>query len=126
MRKIDIRLQPSRQLISCMITTSIISLFIVCYLPLYWILKFPLLTLVLGYSSYLVWHHGLRRTADAICGLRMIDQQWYLDTATDTMSGELRGDSTVTTLLSVLRFNVANNIISFVIFSDMLAPHRYR
>lgn len=84
---------------------------------------------VAAYGAYLYWHEGLRRSANAIIRLqRQADGRWQVTTHTMQYTATLRGDSTVTSLIAVLRFNIENKRRpwSCVVFRDALSADAYR
>lgn len=80
-----------------------------------------------GYGCYLIWRDALLLGPDAIMLLSHADGHWQLSTHTQQLTAELRGDSTVTGFVSVLRFRVEKRVlpISCVVFKDSLNPQLY-
>lgn len=79
------------------------------------------------------WHNlnvqGMLQGRDSLVSLRRLESgEWLVKTPTQEYTAELCGDSTVTHLVSVLRFKapVARATFSSVIFSDSLPNDEYR
>lgn len=83
-----------------------------------------MLILVCAYSFSLCWRVGLLRGKQAITCLRHSpDGSWHVCMRNQFTAVELRGESTVTPLVSVLRFRVKEEPVSIscVIFCDALS-----
>lgn len=102
-----------------MLFGSIIS---VCYLPFSGLTKTILMMSLLGYSLWNFYHHiqwqGIGQDIDG----------WYLKKAGEQIPIILSGDSTITSIVSILRFRQEGKFLkqSCVIFKDALSADMYR
>ena len=55
-------------------------------------------------------------------------ESWHIVLRQEVLIGDLQGESTVTSLLCVLRFQISEKSkkCSFVIFNDSMTPENYR
>lgn len=119
----EFKILPSRQyglLISLIIIASFI---LVIGLPLQLVIKFSLCLFLLVYGYTLLKHRN------TLTALHYIGKgRWLISSNNQVRSASLRGDTTVTARVSVLRFRIDNQIWpkSYVIFRDALAPDQYR
>ena len=93
-----------------------------------WI-KRIVLVLVGVYGGILVWHFGFLKANDSIIRIRRLsDGQWQVQSNQHVYKATLKGDSTVTTVVSILRFQANNKRwpITCVIFPDSLPADGYR
>ncbi len=128
MQEIDTNLKPSAVLV---ILSSLILLCTACLvfdLPLSWWVRSVILGLVLVYGGNIFWHTMLLRGKNAILKIALTTDGWEIHDQTTIYPAELGGESTVTTLLCVLRFKVLgeNRKRSVIIFRDAIEPEIYR
>lgn len=105
------------------------SAVIIVLLPFAGWLKILLLALLLGYGFFLMLKFALLRTAFSVTALEKMDaKRWQLQMRAGKFDAILRGDSTVTTLVSVLRFDVSGQKFPLVaiVFRDSLPADDYR
>lgn len=105
------------------------SLILVWLQPMGWALKLVCTTIIAVYGGYIVQHHVLLQGKQAVYRLNYQGEgRWEVYMANQPYSAELRGDSTVTTWVSVLRFQVAGRRfpISTVVFRDSFMQDEYR
>ena len=102
---------------------------IIVMLPFVIWLKMLLLAMLLGYGVFLMLKFALLRTAFSVTALKKMDEKrWQAMTRAGALDAKLRGDSTVTTLISVLRFDVSGQkhpLVS-IVFRDSLPADDYR
>lgn len=121
-------LKPSKHYLILISITWFFSLIILLCLPLEIKVKIGSMIFVGGYGCYLIWRDALLLSPDAIMSLkRHADGHWQVSTHKQRLTAELRGDSTVTGFVSVLRFRVEKHVlpISCVVFKDSLNPQLY-
>ena len=122
MQKLDIRVNLSKQLILLKIALLLMSEGIIISLPFTVAVKSILISGVLLYSCAVLYRHCLLQF------LTHDENGWRIKTRHGEFLGELCGDSTVTSLLSVLRFKVPGKFFkqSFVVFHDAMEKEQYR
>jgi hypothetical protein len=84
---------------------------------------------VISYGFYIFWKYIFLCADESIIGLRLLNNDtWMLFTKEKTLTGELSGDSTVTSLVVILRFIIPGSRFkcSCVIFKDALDLSVYR
>jgi len=129
MPSIDIRLKQSKQLILLILLLLIGSIGIIFSLQILWWVKAILVFVTLGYGLSILLFHGFLLGRNAVLGIRQAHEGcWHLFTNNQAVLGELMGDSTVTTLLCVLRFKIQGEKLkrSCVIFNDSMKADDYR
>lgn len=129
MLDLEFRLKPSKQYLILISGALLISVGCVISLSAGMWMKLASLIWVVIYSGHLFWRYGLLRTKCSITSIRRhSDGRWLLHTPQQNYAAELRGDSTVTGLVSVLRFRVAQRRwpVSCVVFRDSLERGLYR
>jgi len=123
-------LQPSRIFIACIALLLFFNIIIVLWLPIHLLLKFLWLVFFTVYAGRQIWQHGLLRSQQAILTLApQASGSWYLASSTGIVSGAiLQGDSTLTALVCVLRFRLAEQrrVLTCVLFRDCLSGEDYR
>ncbi len=129
MHNIDIKLQPSKQFIALLILLLMGSLLIVSFLPILTPIKIGLFIATLCYGGYILWRDGLLLHPKSLIGFSLdSNRNWLLYNKLEILSGELCGDSTITTLVCVLRFKVRGKRLKYscVVFKDAVARGLYR
>ena len=129
MLDLEFKLKPSRFYLLLFLSVSLVSLLIIATLALNLAIKCCLLLAVIMYVGSILWKAGLLRSRDAIVSIRYRNnREWVLQTPSQTYQAHLLGDSTVTRLVSVLRFRVQGmrRTQSCVIFQDSLKDLPYR
>jgi hypothetical protein len=122
-------LKPSTHYLILLGSTLLLSLLIIAWLPLGMFIKLLLQLLASAYGAHVVWKYGLLRSKHSINVLRRHkDGQWLLSTANQTYPASIRGDSTVTSVVSVLHFQLDSFRRPFacLIFRDALGTDTYR
>lgn len=105
------------------------SIAIFMTLPLAVTVKAGGLVLLCAYGIYLLWNNGLLRGKTSISFLKYCDERcWQIEVGSEKVEAELMGDSTVTGIISVLRFRISGRLrpLSCVVFRDSLPQNRYR
>lgn len=129
MFKQDFKLYPSKQyliLIGLMLILSLAAIFSLTF-PLW--AKGLLLLVVFAYLAHIYWHFACLKAAFSITELKHIEaKQWQLRSPSGIYEAVLRGDSTVTGLVSVLRFEVQDSgaKLNCLVFPDSLQPFEYK
>jgi len=129
MQKINLQLKPSRIFISLIGLVMWGSLALTIGLPIDWVLKIVLIISVLVYGTWILWIVGLMKGANSIVGLQLLaDGSCSLRYPLCTIEAEMMGDSTVTTVVCVLRFSVQGKRLkaSCVVFKDSVERKMYR
>lgn len=102
---------------------------IVVMLPLVWWQRAILFFVVIAYGAVIFWRFALLRAKNSIIRLRKIDEKsWQITTRSGVSEVMLRGDSTVTPVMSILRFEMAGKrqTLVSIIFRDSLPKSEYR
>jgi hypothetical protein len=129
MHDLAFKLKPSKCYLVLLSSFLAISMVMVLCLPIAAWLKCLSLLLVIFYGKWMFWQFGILQSQQAIVSIRPLrDNKWQVQTRTNYYEAELSGDSTVTQLVSLLRFRAANayTLTSCVIFYDSLEPDYYR
>ena len=129
MPDLEFKLKPSRQYLILLISFLILSLWVAVMLPVSLWIRFAVAGLAAGYGAILLWQAGLLRAKTSIVSMRRLENgNWFLSTRSLQYEAEIRGDSTVTNQVSVLRFQPLQRWrpVSCVIFRDALPPEDYR
>lgn len=129
MQNLEFILRPSSVYLFLTSLFFLVTLGIVLFLPISPILKLFLFILVFTYSIYILWRFGLLRSRLSIVGIkRLSDGRWLLKTPVDEIVAELCPFSTVTSVVSVLRFKVPKQRMSkiCIIFWDSLEREHFR
>jgi hypothetical protein len=116
----EFELLPSKIAIALISSIILINIIIILTLPVFALVKLLLMCLVAAYSVY-VWKQ-LQQTS----GIR--GDKWLIRQRDKVDEGVLRGDSTVTPFVSVLRFSMPGKFLatSCVVFMDSLSKDAYR
>ncbi len=128
MQNIDIHLKPSWQFIFFILLTLICNVGIIFYLTISFWIKVLLLCVVLGYGVRVLWDRGYLKGLNSIRNLYYKDDSWELHSQSGVATATLCGESTMTTFISVLRFQdvITKKKYSCVIFRDSLESGLYR
>ena len=129
MQNPDFRLKPSKFYISFLAVTLLASAGIIAALTINVWFKAVLLLILAFYGTYIFRRYALLRAVQSVVGLKQLNHgKWRVVTRSGNVEAELRGDSTVTTIISVLRFDFPNKKqpVTCVIFKDSLAGDDYR
>lgn len=128
MQRIDIKIQHSRIFLGLISFITIASMAIVISLNLNGLSKVVLSLSALSYGGWILWKDGLRKGVNSIQGLQFLpDGSCVVRYSSGEHMAQIQGDSTITTLVSVLRFKVPQNRqASIVIFKDAVSPEIYR
>lgn len=125
----DFKLKPSKHYLMLLLAILIISLNILVLLPtLFWI-KVVGFILLFAYGFSILWQYVLLRNRNSIIAIKkQSDGQWLVQTNSNRYETELCGDSTVTGLVSILRFHTPKSFWrkTAVIFRDSLGNEQYR
>ena len=129
MQDLELIIKPSFYYLAALIIFIAMSLYIAASLPISIWVKLNVLLLVAVYGGILIWHFGLLKAKDSIIRIRRLsDGKWQVQSNQKIYEAILKGDSTVTTAISVLRFQANNKRwpITCVIFPDSLPQDVYR
>jgi hypothetical protein len=128
MHRIDINLRVSRIFFGLIFLTLLSSISLIATLPLTLLSKILLLCVTLIYGLHILWRHGFRKGPKAITSFHLDKNGWHCTTAGRILSVELSGHSTVTSLVSVICFNLpaTKKMLSIVVFRDALPLTLYR
>lgn len=129
MQKIDINLHPSLRLMAFILLAWLGSEVIIFMSPLAWWIKILLFVLVMVYGLGIFWQHGLLRDQQAILGIHyQADDGWWIQDRLAKTAVQVNGDSTVTTILSVLRFTPIDQsgVRACVVLKDSMGHGAYR
>lgn len=125
----EFNLHPSRVyglFLAAMLSGSAV---VVLLLPFTFWLRILILAVLLVYGALVFNRHVLLRASDSIIRLCKLDRErWRVTTRSGAVEANLRGDSTVTALVSVLRFDDVNGkrLLPCIIFRDSLPADSYR
>ncbi len=128
MRRIDIRLNPSRFFILALTTTMLCCVVIALTLPLHIFFNILLAAAVLIYGGFLLRNWGLLLGKEMLTSVSYGDEGWTLADRENSWHGELCGESTLTPFLGILRFKLAGVRKKRVclIFKDTLDADLFR
>ncbi len=129
MLDLEFRLKSSKQYLLLFALLVLASIAIVLSLTLALWLKLIGIILIAAYGIFILIDVGLRWSPRSIIALRRHpDGMWLLQTPEKHYEGALRGDSTVTQWISVLRFQIPQQYKpkTCIIFRDSLEPDEYR
>lgn len=129
MSVVEFQLKPSRFYLMVMVLVflaSAVMLSLLAIAPLY---KFLLLLVLVSYGVQLVWRFALLRDKHSVIALKKVDQdEWQVTNRAGVMLTKLRGDSTVTQWVAILRFDIKGQrkpLVS-IIWRDSLPADQFR
>ncbi len=129
MQNHEFKLHPSRFYCLFLVLMLFGSGIIIVMLPFSEWLTTLLLVVLSCYGFFLLYKFALLRAAFSVTALKKIDgKRWQVITRAGALDSILRGDSTVTTLVSVLRFDVSGQKRPLVcmVFRDSMPADDYR
>ena len=128
MHKIDINFRVSAQFNILLLMVILGSMLIILTLPTWILIKALLLTCTLIYGTSIFWRYGFLNSKQAVLGLKLNQDGWFLRYNSGVTGVELCGESTITLFACVLRFKLPNESkkSSCVVFNDSLKPDDYR
>ena len=129
MQKIDIQIKPSTQGVILFICSFFGGFVIIYSLPGLGWMKIILAIVTLIYGISILKRDILLKHPYSIVRLsKQKDDSWYLYNSKGYTEAILSGDSTVTTVCSVLRFKVPNHFFKYscLIFRDSINTEAYR
>lgn len=125
----NFHLKPSKIYLNLIIVILIASVLIVLFVTIANWLKVLLSLFLLFYGGHIIWRFGLLKSQNSILQIQQQEtNQWLLYTRDKKYLADLRGDSTVTSKIAILRFQVSKHFFpqSCVIFRDSLVQGQYR
>lgn len=129
MENLEFKLHPSKFYCFFLSFTLLMSVVIVIVLPIaVWLCAIMVAVLVV-YGATIFWRFALLKAPLSIIRLRQREaRNWQVTTNSIVTSAVLRGDSTVTTVVAVLRFDFASRTrpVSCMIFRDSMGAEEYR
>lgn len=129
MLDLDFKFKPSFSYLALLILILVVSVGIVLALSIAPWIKFVMIVLIALYGGYLLWAVALLKGKFAITRVKQLeDGNWSVFTQQGRYHATLRGDSTVTNIVSILRFHTPQQRLplSTVVFPDSLAGRDYR
>jgi hypothetical protein len=129
MHKIDINFRPSLQWNVLLAIAMLGSIVIILTLAISTPLKVILLTFTAGYGILLFGRHSLLiHHKQAVTGLKLNQDGWFLITNSGVHSVEIGGESTITLFACILRFQLTNSKQkrSCIVLNDSLKSDDYR
>ena len=129
MQTSEFNLHPSRVYGLFLAAMILGSTIVILTLPFAFWLRTLILAALLVYGALVFNRHVLLRSSDSILRLRKLNREsWQLTTREGAVDANLRGDSTVTAFVSVLRFETVNGerLLTCIIFKDSLPADAYR
>jgi hypothetical protein len=129
MQKIDIKINPSKQGFILLICLFFVSFVIIYSLSELGWAKIILAIITLVYGGSIFRRDILLKHPYSIVRLsKQKDDIWYLYNSKGHIEARLSGDSTVTTVCSILRFKVPNHFFKYscLIFRDSINTETYR
>lgn len=109
--------------------TLLASMVVIALLPWSLWLKLVGMAVVGAYGTAIFWRYALLRAQLSVTGVAQLEHgQWQVITVGGNVNAVLRGDSTVTSLVSVLRFDFPGERrpVSCIICRDSLRADGYR
>lgn len=125
----EFKLKPSKLHCIGFSILWISSLLIILCLPISLMISVSGAFLFCVYSAYQFWRTLLLKHRESIISLRSLsDGNWLLNLANKEEKGILRGDSTITPFVAVLRFQIDNRRLPLtcLVFKDSLERDQYR
>src|SRR6516162_6059252 len=104
MLDLEFKLKPSRQCVAFLSLLLLATVAIMLWLPMLIWLKIIGLMFIIPYGAHGVWQVGLLRSQAILSLRRGSDGSWLVYTPSQIYQGELSGESTVSGMVSVLRF----------------------
>ncbi|HVE43873.1 MAG TPA: protein YgfX [Gammaproteobacteria bacterium] len=129
MQQETFQLHPSRYYTYFFSFFTISTMAVVCYFSCAVVIKLGLLLFTVFYSASIFKRHVFLKSPLSVrCITWRQGQLWRLSLQNTSVDAVLRGDSTVTRFVSVLRFSVQGSRwpVSCVVFPDALAVDKYR
>jgi len=129
MPDLEFKLKLSNQYLFLMLGFFSAGILIVLCLSLSLWLKGIGILLIIAYGFSVIWKFGLLRSRHSIMALRRHENgHWRLHRLENECTAVLRGDSTITGIMSILRFQVPDYYWpqTCIIFRDSLGPDVYR
>lgn len=128
MLKLGTIIKPSKHFILLNFIALITCFFIIIFLPIGLLSKVSLVVFLIIYSGAIVYSSGLLLSKYSLRALYLTEYGWFIRTKTDLFKVFLRGDSTLTSWLMVLRFQDKdrNKRFSYLILRDSLKSISYR
>ena len=128
MQKIVIDLRPSKIFLIGQLLVLLACSGVICCLPFNLVIKLALSIGVLIYGFFIVYRYGLLLSPYAIRSIMHNGEQWLVRDGQNEVTAELVGDSTVTTLVSILRFAIPGEKFkrSCVVWKDSTTVELYR
>ena len=123
------KLLPSR--FYCLFLAAMLfgSAVITLMLPMELWLRTLIFAALVVYGARIFWRFALLRSKHSVIKLsNLTGKRWELTIHGETVEGILRGDSTITTVVSVLRFDIRGSRwpLSCMVFRDSLRGDDYR
>lgn len=129
MQNIVFKLHPSKVYCTLLALVLIASAGIAFNLPIHFLLKSILLFVLMGYGAHIFYRYALLHAKLSIVGVNKLEgRTWQVTTQMGVIDAQLRGDSTVTAIVSILRFDFPQKrwpVVS-IVCRDSLAPEQYR
>jgi hypothetical protein len=129
MQKIDFRLHPSKFYCFFLALTLVMSVVVVIALSVSMLFKALLAGLVMAYGWMIYRRYALLRSPLSIIGFAKLENgKWQVSTRVDHTEAVLKGDSTVTSLVTILRFQFPGRRlpVASIIMRDSLNAEAYR
>jgi hypothetical protein len=125
----NVKLRPSRYVYGFIGTVCLLCVLIIVSYPLPVLGKLLLVTSVIIYSAQALWQHGMLRSNASVMALRYFPKgDWQFDTREGQFFGKILGESTVTSVLMILRLRDVRNgkIYNVLILPDTLSRNEFR
>ena len=132
MATLEIKLQPSKCYIVLLTVVLVMTLIVTISLSFTWWQKLILFFAIILYCIYFSYFYVFLQAKQSIFSIKLLDEKtnhWLLFTKQGSYQAALRGDSTVTRWVSVLRFQLINarfKRYACVIFPDSLKHEHYQ
>lgn len=129
MQNLEYKLRPSKFYCIFLAIAILASFVVITVVSANFWLKLIVFALLAGYGSYTFLRYGLLKAKFSIIGLQKMESgQWQVTTNSGVTEASLRGDSTITPIVSILRFDVSGRKVpvSCIIFKDSLTDDGYR
>lgn len=105
------------------------SAVIALMLPVQFWLRTLIFAVLIVYGAQIFWRYAWLRSKNSVINIaKLTDKRWRLTTQGGVVDAVLRGDSTITTVVSVLRFDIPGSRwpLSCMVFRDSLRADDYR
>lgn len=129
MQNLEFKLKRSLVYMVFLDAVLLASAIIIWMLPLDLGVRVLLFAVLAFYSATILWRFALLQAKLSVLGFKKLEgKRWQVTLGSGVKEGVLRGDSTVTNFVSVLRFDLhgMRRPVTAMVFRDSLSADDYR